>query len=262
MTTSEIAASSLLLLVSCAGSEPLHACAMNRPALDDCYKGYLFADCGGTADFARLACSADECLWFTGDCAPPEFTATDCPSDDVCCHDAWPFDPAQQDAAYWDLSAKFSAFDTLPWDSLREASLTVEQDPLLTATQTTVDCLGPDLVPSGAGYSPCGRTDLVSAMAVPGTVVISADSQPAVLSGWKPWLEVVETETSVRARFCATRSSDVVGARCAPAARATICATGGAVRVNAWPVEAAGSVVAAVTATFANGLEVQAVLAP
>lgn len=250
----------LLFISGCSGGgdEGLNECAGDRPAAaTECFKGYFFAECGGTGS-ARLACSdSDGCYWFASDCAPVGFVASDCPVDDICCHAGWPFADTQAfvDGTVRDLSWKIAALGRSTWDRSRSVVLPVGVDPTLTGS-STVNCTGG---PSDPGYTPCGATDLLVSVTAGDTLVIKSGESPHPRSGWEAWIEIVPDAAGMpRARMCKYFFTDVVGTSCQGFGAS--CASSGTITVNQWPFNGANLVVA-VDVSFDNGLAITGLLA-
>ena len=71
----------------------LGGCAPDgRMPLSDCDHGLYWADCGGSGD-PVLGCDREtgDCRWFSGGVTARGHAASDCRSDDPCCHGNWPF---------------------------------------------------------------------------------------------------------------------------------------------------------------------------
>jgi hypothetical protein len=84
-----------LTIAACGTGDDPAALVCSYPA-EDCSTGLFFGVCPGTAE-PVFACNetGGHCRWFTGGC-PIGHRASDCTSDDICCHDSpsgpWPFD--------------------------------------------------------------------------------------------------------------------------------------------------------------------------
>ena len=73
------------LVVGCAPDE--------RMPLSECAHGLYWADCGGVGE-SVIGCDREtgDCRWFRGGATARGHAASDCPPEDPCCHDNWPFD--------------------------------------------------------------------------------------------------------------------------------------------------------------------------
>lgn len=250
----------ITLVGSCSGDGgALQDCPGERPtSLSSCFRGDFFADCGGNGD-PKLACrEGDGCLWFTADCAPTGYLASDCPVDDVCCHSGWPFKDHENDQLVYDLNGKIAGLGQLPWDRTRETILSVTIDSSLSGS-TAVNCTTP-LEP---GYTPCAASDLVTFVTARDTVVVRSSSHGSPMpprSGWDLWIEIIPDAVTgdPSARMCKYGFTDLA----IPSCQRTdaICATAGSLVLNQWPISS-GGLVASFDATFDNGLQVSGVLA-
>lgn len=245
----------LLALAGCGGgsTRALDECPGDRPTIADCYVGEFFADCGGTGAEPVLGCDGQgSCLWFTGGCAPEGFAGSTCASDNVCCHDEWPFDGEHDE----NLGAKLERFSGLPWDRTTAATISVTVDPALSETTTEITCTGSD--PKPIGFNAC-NTPLGGVRAVQrGTTTVEAYLSDVGVAGWSLWTEIVDDGTgTTRARVCEAVYSDEPGF-CGT--RQPNCATTGTVTTNQLPVVDNRQLVVDVDATFANGFHVVATL--
>lgn len=82
--TAAAVAACTIAFVACAPDE--------RMPLSECDHGLYWGDCGGTGD-PVLGCDREtgDCRWFAGGLTPRGHAASDCPSENPCCHDNWPF---------------------------------------------------------------------------------------------------------------------------------------------------------------------------
>jgi hypothetical protein len=69
------------------------SCGTDGVPMSECEFGLYWADCGGNGE-PLLGCdrSTGDCRWFANGLAAQNHAVSDCPADDVCCHDAWPFE--------------------------------------------------------------------------------------------------------------------------------------------------------------------------
>lgn len=220
----------LIALAACGGggTRALDECPGERPTIADCYVGEFFADCGGTGDEPVLGCNDQgRCWWFTGGCAPEGFEGSSCGSDNVCCHDDWPF-PNHE---HVELALPLSLFGTWPWDRTTATNVSVTVDPTLTASATTVTCTGSQPAPS---YTPCDDPYRVVSAYQSGTTIVTLGPVGGPLrAGWELFIEIVDDGTGTnRARVCAALMNDQT--TCYP--HQAICAASGTVAINQLPV--------------------------
>ncbi len=214
----------------------------------NCHVGMYFADCGGEGA-PVLGCDAERdesCWWFTTGAVPREITlVSDCPPEDVCCHDDWPFAEPTGLGAYRLLFA----LDRAPWDRTREMNVDVVVDAALVAPATpTLTCEG--ALPDVNGVGPCGDLE--------GVIQVELDTPalrfvaPGNYYGWVPTVELDAADGAApRARVCLHDYTDSWGNDC-PDAVAT-CATGGTVTIDAWPLPAGPGAIVSLDVAFAGG---------
>jgi hypothetical protein len=242
----------LVGLAACrGGTEALTNCpGEQQPSIADCYVGEFFADCGGSGP-PRLACNDQQCLWFAADCGPAGFEASDCPADDICCHDGWPFPAAGYSTA---LTLDLYAFGPEPWDRTSHVALGVVVDPTLTGTTTQVTCSGPN--PNLAAYDPCADPVEVTAFQG-GTARVRAWPGEPFRAGWYLWIEIVDDGSGgLGARACAAEMIDTM---VCPGA-APLCASAGTITISQLPIVDVRTLVVGVDATFPTGFAVDATL--
>ena len=245
----------VLGLASCGGGDgdPVDAAVPDArysrvDSFDDCHVGLHFADCGDGPGAPVLGCEADDgdCRWFTTGAVPLEVEhVSDCPPDDICCHQDWPFAGADGIGAY----ALFDVLDDAPWDRARAMDLTVTIDPALTAP-VTPDLMCEGTVVASAGAGPCETVEGVLAYALdtPAVGVFG----PSDFYGWYPVIELDEpTPGQLRARVCAHQFTDVLTNQCD--ANTAICATSGTITLDQWPLPSTAGAVLRLDATFASG---------
>ena len=237
------------------GDDRLGECPGERPAIADCYVGEFFADCGGTGEAPVLGCNEQgSCLWFTGGCAPEGYVGSSCGSDNVCCHDMWPFDGERESG----LGFQLIRFGTSGWDRTTAATIGLTVEPALTGTTTTVTCSGTD--PNPAGFTACDTAINSVRVLQRGATTIEAILVDPGVAGWSLWTEIVDDGTgTTRARVCEAEYSDQPDL-CFP--HDAICATTGTVTINQLPVVDNRQLVVDVDVTFANGFSVVATLVP
>ena len=244
-----------LAFAACGNStRALDECPGDRPTIADCYVGEFFADCGGTGDEPVLGCNDQAgCLWFTGGCAPEGYVGSTCSSDDVCCHDDWPFAGEHE----LHLENELERFAGLPWDRTTAATISVAVDPTLSVPTTTVMCTGTD--PHAIGFNPC-TTSIGGVQVVQrGTTTVEAYLTRVGVGGWSLWTEIVDDGAgTIRARVCEAIYSDSPGGYCG--SYAPICAASGTVTLNQLPIADNLQTLADIDVTFANGFHVVATL--
>jgi hypothetical protein len=191
-----------------------------------------------------------DCKWFTG-CVLSGYQASDCPPTDVCCHEDWPF--AETLAQDDQIAVYFSRWGLAPWDSRREANMTVAVEAGLSADVSAVRCMG-DLA-SIAG-TPCGRVPDVELAR--GEATLEAWMRgPRDLAGWDLLLEVI-SDGSARGRLCRLPYSDGAVRSCTTA-RQPRCAAVGELLVNTVDPTAATAI--SFSASFSDGVTVDGELA-
>jgi hypothetical protein len=218
-----------LALAACGGGDRLGACPGERPAIADCYVGEFFADCGGTGDEPVLGCDDQgRCLWFTGGCAPDGYDGSSCGSDNVCCHEDWPFD----DERGSNVGQLLAAFGTAGWDRTTATNVSVTVDTTLTGSATTISCTPFDSSPN---YTPCNDAAPVISAFQTGTTVITAGSvQGNRAGGWYMWIEIVDDGAgALGGRVCEAWYTHVPD-YCYP--HSITCATSGTVTINQLPI--------------------------
>ncbi len=225
-------------------------------SFDDCHVGLSFADCGGDND-PVLGCEADDglCWWFTTGAVPEQVEhVSDCPADDICCHQNWPFAGDEALGAY----ELFSALDEAPWDRARAMDLAVAIDPALTAPAT------PDLTCEGAVVTggPCDGVAYVMAYALdtPAIRISGPGGAVGLLAGWDAVVELDEPAPGqLRARVCVQPYTDVRFNQCE--GNTATCATAGTITLDQWPLPSAAGAVLRLDATFAGGARITGDLA-
>lgn len=227
----------VMVVAGCSSDAPTETdlgCEGPGPAIEDCARGYFFAECGGTGE-PKLACAdrgdaRDECYWFSGGCVARGFSPTTCPADDVCCHDAssgdrgWPYPESKFPGVY----ERLYAFGLGPWDRTRAMNVDVEIDPTLTAAGNAwTTC---DEVPSLSGASPCEAPEPGYSSGTLGATLVLL-SQSSGLFGWNPLIEI--DPMTQRARVCAYRYTDVSQLSCTVSD--AVCADAGTVTLTRLP---------------------------
>ena len=206
-------------------------------ALDECFVGDFFAECGG-GGAPRLGCTDSDCLWFTGGCVATGFLPSDCPADHVCCADRWPYPVGEFESPIGhqgdhQLYLQLLGFGLSPWDRGTELTLTGRVDPSVASQPDHMTCTG--LAPDPTG--PCGAEP--SSLALPTLrdtlTIISVLEDSQVLGGWYLWLEVIPTDGgTLSARACMFPFIDYWVTAC-PDYGAPRCADAGDVRLSRWP---------------------------
>lgn len=199
----------VLLLVYLAGCTD----GVPDPTVEDCFSGDYFADCGGQAE-SRYACRSDgECKWFTGGVVADEFVASDCPANDLCCHDQWPY---ADDPAGFDLEAKKKirrevfGHGTLEWDRNRDMTLAVSVD-TAPISSSSITCAGGSIMDFDG--TPCEPgTALSVKQYVESTLSFVVEASPLGFYAWSLWLEV-DPERAV-ARACLYAYTDDLRRQC------------------------------------------------
>jgi hypothetical protein len=247
-----VALAVLLVAAACGGdigtnvdAGPTDCSGGGHPPLSACFEGAWFAVCGGTG-MAVIGCSTTECKWFSDGCVAAGFTASDCPADNACCHNDWPFAGARDQPG---LFHRVLAFGRFPWDRARAMSVgvTVDGGHSVTATQWT--CGG---TPPIGGNSPCTGFPGMGAATKRDTLEISAPHTG--VGGWYPWIEVdFDQGGGPVARVCLARWSDQVGTTCAD--QQPPCAESGSVTLS--DDDATGGLDVTVDVTFAGGFTLQ-----
>jgi hypothetical protein len=234
----------LAMIGGCSGAGEDSGCPAEVPALEACFRGAAFAECGGDGK-PTVGCrpadvdSAGECIWFTGGYLADGFEASCDPTDPVC--------EGGEEHPCWVLTYERGA---RAWDRSREMALAVGIDPTLPAASTTVHCTTCSSACED-GNNVCRDDDRASA-ALPGTLVVELDAS-GYLFGWRAEIEA-DLDASA-ARLCRLSTTDVV---CEPPVGDPACATTGTLSLAHRPDSEAdlAGLAGAVDATFADGLHI------
>lgn len=108
-------------LVGCVGVTPADdGCPGEVPALSECARGFMSADCGGPGE-PVFACAEGngECLWFASSCVATGYQRTACDAADPCCvprHDGtWPYETFEPTGPYLgSFLENVAAYGSLP----------------------------------------------------------------------------------------------------------------------------------------------------
>lgn len=242
--------------VGCADNDnsvPLH-CPGARPAIEDCFTGRDFAECGGTGD-PLFACGmvppyADHpsgCRWFVAGCVAEGYVASSCAADDLCCHDDFPYtesELSQYPLLHQTVSWNLYGNGTLPWNHTDHMAVTVTVDPDLPPQFDQLTC-SDDGFPYGG--TPCDY-DRVSAWR--GDMLTITLGEPGLYGTFLP----VEIDYAAAggpvARACLFRYTDAGGPSCSDVDPPE-CATSGAVVVST--IDDADTIRGTVDLVFASG---------
>ncbi|MBP9202538.1 MAG: hypothetical protein KBG28_01050 [Kofleriaceae bacterium] len=231
-------------------------------SIDDCYRGYYFAECALDSPNAqvepRFACSPDraDCAWFTG-CVATGYVASDCPAEDLCCHDNRPFVEAP---IPFGVDPFITPLGTLPWTRGQHHNLAVTLGPV--PVEVPLECVGPEPITNepSQGQTVCGMS-LPFKMTVRDTVTFVVN-----LTNRLPWMPFIEVDpVAMTARVCAYRSFDVYDNSCPPAwHRDPICANSGTVRLSRMPTGDAdlSGLILEFQASFPGGTELHGTARP
>jgi hypothetical protein len=258
----------ILVVAACEGTEadrvldpqPFECPTPARRALDDCFVGYFFADCGGEGP-PRLACrERGGCYWFSGSCLALGFVASECPAEDVCCYSdpdgnyPWPYPDLRFDDPF--LRDKFYGLGHEAWDRTTDANLSTSIDTNLSISTTSVICTGPPPEFPESGFDPCVETHDYAGI-VGDTVLLVGISIPW-FAGWYPQIEIIPDGGAMRASVCARQFTDFLYQSCPDHER--VCASSGSIVLSDWPTSAGNPIglMARVDATFASGFRYQA----
>lgn len=229
-------------------------CEGTPPVIEDCPRGFFFAECGGAGE-PRLACARrddggwGDCYWFTGGCVASGFTPSTCDADYVCCHEGWPY----PDGDFPDVRSSlrellYGSGGPVPWDRARAMDLPVAIDPALAAAVVPAwSCEGPG--PAGEGPGPCEYPG--EAIATLGATLSITSQYRTTASGWNPLIEI--DLATRRARVCAWFYTDVPQQSCT--SPGVLCADAGTVTLSRLPTTDAElpGLSIALDVTFASG---------
>lgn len=230
---------------------------LDRPSdLADCFSGLFFADCGGEAAPVFGCDNEAACRWFVGGIAPMDHFVSDCPTQDLCCHQGFPFEADEPLFDEWDhfwIVDQLWAWGHDSWTIEREMNLTATIDPI-PEQSTSITCSREGQVVLTEG--PCNQN--VAVIELHDTLVaVYGDLSGA---GWYLVVEIdIREPSDLKARACRSRYHDVRTATCREES-APSCATSGTVRMSTIPAadnELAGLRLD-VTAMFSDGLELTA----
>lgn len=222
------------------------------PAIEDCFTGAFFAECGGVEE-ARLGCHPQtyDCKWFIGGCVADGYIASTCAPDMICCHADWPYADEELFDADVTLYLGFYALGTEPWDRGREMNVTVAVDPAVGAPPLDVTCTG---TPPSSGANPCDAPETLYAVRrAADTLIFDIGDATADFTGWTLGIEI-DPETPA-ARACVLPFTDAAPRECP--GNTPICATSGTVMITSLTGEPVGI---ELDLTFPDGFHVQATL--
>ncbi len=214
----------VMYVAACGGGTP-DSCPGARPSIADCFQGAFFAECGGSGA-AKFACTDSDCKWFTGGCVAAEYTASDCPADDLCCVDNFPYGSPNAAA-----SRAIYGYGRGVWDRSFAMNIPVSIDATLAPSMPTVMCMGT----YPANGTPCsqGSTPVKSMVA---TNTLQVRLEATGVEGWNLGIEAIQDPISgsIKARVCELPYTDTFSPMC-PATDKTVCAVDGAVSITRWP---------------------------
>ena len=210
--------------------------------ITDCYRGFQFAECGlasGSAEMTptidaspRLACSvtADACAWFHGEVAT-SFVASDCPADNVCCHEGAPgnWGPYVDAPVMGSLLTRYLySLGSKPWARglYHVAPVTLGPVPV----EVPLDCGDPALLPGPPGGE-CGKL-LPFRLTVRDTIafIVGVTNRPS----WSPYIEI--DPSTMTASICAYTYDHTPEVWCPwLESRPPLCATSGSVQLTRLP---------------------------
>lgn len=233
-------------------------------ALDGCYVGAYFADCGGEGT-PRFGCQVgpapSACRWFTGGVVAEGYVPWSCADGQICCDDG--AGPAFPDSFGLWVASFFNSVGAEPWNRERGLVLSVDVDPTL-AGDLSVSCerdgqVVDDVYPCrepGTGETQFQQRYMVYAE-MHDTLSVGVLQGDGFVSR-RLQLEVMPDRRLARA--CLLSDSDGVPLSCDPAAYPSgPCAEEGTIRVSTLPARnraALDGVVVAGEVTFADGLTI------
>lgn len=241
-----------------AESEVELVCPGAKPALEDCFRGIAFADCGGDGD-PVLACVGESCsdelgctcgfcgcLWFTGGCGPEVFETGLCVPGEPC-----DFSGGTSLACPLFLYERGAE----PWDAERAMTLEVTVDSGFSASATAISCTGC----SDDNYNCDGDNVCVADAADQVTTGYLRDTLAIdmFVYGYYGWTAEIEVKLDVlTARLCRIFGTDAWFGDC-PVVE-PVCATSGTLTLSSAPASTddVAGLSGAITATFDDGLEI------
>ena len=225
------------------GAQPT-GCPGDQPALEECFVGDFFAECGGTGE-DRLACSdTDDCRWFTGGCIAQGYEASDCPAASICCHEhgsgtyvqRWPFAGERYCPDLAEISEPFESlwfYGALPWNRVRGMVLPTTTSAELQPASFT--CFR-DAVDYAITWCDGGQYQWMPRGRLGETLVI--DVWPGT-SAFSLWIEVdLAAPAGPVARACISAFQDAVQCGCPQGTAYPICAESGSLVLSGRPTTA------------------------
>ena len=245
----------MLLAAGCGDAAARITCPGERPPIESCFQGVFFAECGGDGE-PLLGCTEDDCRWFADGCVAAGYEASNCPADDICCHDDWPF---EDDGFYPSspLNGSLFWYGSAPRDRTTEVVVPVTVDAALKG-ETSVSCDGP---PPRDG-TPCEWPRMGAGMYLTQDTLAGVLWNEGWFGGWQPSIEIIpQPDGPLAARVCAEPFTDFLPQSCG---LPIVCASSGTARLNRWPSgpEDLAGVVIEFDVTFPNGFHLVVTLAP
>jgi|GEM_PF-4515997 len=230
------------------------SCRGPRPVIEDCTRGAIWAECGGTEGEPVFACSG-VCYWFENGCVAEGYTASTCPNEDLCCIEDYPFGEEWHDHAHVQTYISLYAWGTHPWDRTRDRNVAVTLTSL-TAAPFAVECTG---VADMRG--PCGSAAELPRRSENGVFTAELRSPSVAILYWTLAIEVTrDDDDRLHARVCRIESTDFSTYTCSTDSPA--CAIAGTLALSAFPEDAtaAAAVRMDLSVTFADGATIDAQL--
>ncbi|MCA9579606.1 MAG: hypothetical protein R3B40_04400 [Polyangiales bacterium] len=237
-------------------------------ALDDCYVGAFFADCGGEGT-PRFACpeTSGSCRWFTGGTVAEGYVAWSCADGQICCDDG--AGPAFPEPFMLSAPTFFHENGAAPWTRERALVLAVDVDPGLTG-DLSVRCtrdgqeVHDDFLCGEADGQTVRRDYRYSASAQAQDTLSVGVLQTSEYAGQRLYVEIMPDVSLARA--CLFPLSDWMPLSCVATRYAAVtCAEEGHVTLSAWPGPNGAAVhdmVVAGEVTFADGLTMTFTMPP
>lgn len=225
------------------------ACPGATPALDGCFRGIAFADCGGDGE-PIVGCGVEGspfggCLWFTGGCVAEGFETGSCVPGEVC-----------DDSVTKSCGRLLFQRGEQPWDAERAMALALTIDEGFSASSTDISCTG--CADNCSGENVCvggadSKDDAASAW-LRGTLAIGLVPAEGIFGGWVAEIEV-NLDASI-ARLCRIASADE-SHECGDPYGEPACAISGSLTLSRLPLSDADldGLSGSVSATFDDGLE-------